>query len=200
MFILRRLIFLVCAFKLNNHSHFQFAGFYFSNLAYAVFIGFNKPKVYWVFNYQEQLNELLTQLVTIQLVIFSDFVLDEEVKFLMGWVLVATMALLVGSNLLLVFYSAVRALFFVCIKYYRRVRKYFDPYFMMTEEQIKLIEDFKELQKQKKNATESSETESSSEDELVTVPPPQPQPSATIVATSPPPVSPAVQTQIVLKT
>lgn len=60
------------------------------------------PKVYWLFNWQEYLNEFVTQLVTIQLVFFTDLVPSEEVKFQMGWVLVTTIAMLVGSNLLLV--------------------------------------------------------------------------------------------------
>ena len=67
--------------------------------------------------------------------IFTDFVPDEEVKFLMGWVLVGSMALLVGSNLLLVILAAVRSLFLVSVKYYRRLRRFYDPLFMVGEKQ-----------------------------------------------------------------
>ena len=74
IFVIRRLSFLYIAFNLYNVATVQFQVLYLVNLIQTIYIGYVKPKTYWLMNYIEIFNEFIFQAVTIHIVIFSDYV------------------------------------------------------------------------------------------------------------------------------
>ena len=108
------------------------------NLFTTIYIGLVRPKVYWLMNYIEMFNEGIFQLATIHLFVFSDFVSSQEVQYDFGFSMVTTMSILITVNFGFVIWFGCSDLALLIIKYYRRVKRYFDPDFMRPPKEPKL--------------------------------------------------------------
>jgi hypothetical protein len=81
-------------------------------------------------NYIEIFNEFIFQIATIHIVIFSHYVPNQETQYSFGFSMVGTMSLLILVNIFLVMWFAGVTIHLYMVKYYRRLRRYFDPGFM----------------------------------------------------------------------
>ena len=108
------------------------------NLITTIYIGLVRPKVYWLMNYIEMFNEGIFQLATIHLFVFSEFVSSQEVQYDFGFSMVTTMSILIFVNFSFVIWFCGSDLALLIIKYYRRVKRYFDPDFMRPPKEPEL--------------------------------------------------------------
>jgi hypothetical protein len=67
-------------------------------------------------------------------VFFTDFVPDPNMQYGLGYSMVTFISVLIFVNLLLIFWFGSKSVKFIFIKYYRRVRRFFDPNFMKVNE------------------------------------------------------------------
>lgn len=76
------------------------------NLAYILYFCSVEPWQPRVYNRLELINEWFIALATIQLVMFSDFVADVELKTTLGWVLISTLSIGFFINIFMVMQDA----------------------------------------------------------------------------------------------
>ena len=65
----------------------------------------------------ELCNEMLIQSVSVHMFLFTDFILDEGTKFVIGFVMVAFIGLLLGFNLIFILFFGFKSLTLIYRKY-----------------------------------------------------------------------------------
>lgn len=75
----------------------------------------------------ERFNEFLIQFCTVCLFFFSDYIPSPETQYTYGMVIIAAMAILMLSNLFMVFKVAASTLALVAKKYYIRLANWISP-------------------------------------------------------------------------
>lgn len=83
-------------------------GAMYLNLIFGIYQGWFKPWSVRIYNRVELFNEVLVAFVTYQTVIFTDFVLDAEVKPHFGWLMISTITIMCGVNFALTLRDAFR--------------------------------------------------------------------------------------------
>ena len=78
------------------------------NLFITIYYGYNMPKQNRLLNLTETFNEMLIQLVSINMFLFTDFVLSEDVKYMVGYCMIFQIVLILIFNLSFVFYFGLR--------------------------------------------------------------------------------------------
>ena len=72
------------------------------NIIITIYYGQYMPKQKKLLNRIELANEMLIQSVSVHMFLFTDFILDEDTKFAIGFVMVGFIGLLLLSNLVFI--------------------------------------------------------------------------------------------------
>ena len=78
IFIIRRLIFVIMCFGLDNYSGLTLVLLCLMNLAMLIYVGIVEPLIERRFNRLEIFNELFVCFITFHMCFFTDWVLDEK--------------------------------------------------------------------------------------------------------------------------
>ena len=84
------------------------------NLAYGLYLGAVMPWSRPIYNKIEIMNELFTAFATMQLVLFTDFVMDVELRASLGWMLVGTITLFFVINMYFIMQDASHMVWLLC--------------------------------------------------------------------------------------
>lgn len=105
MFLVRRLTFLGLAFYAYATPAQQIQALCFQNLIFSVYLGIVNPRTSKLAHRQELCNEYMIYICSSLLCLFvGDYVDDQDVKYMFGFILVIVLSTLVVANLILVFY------------------------------------------------------------------------------------------------
>jgi len=129
VFILRRLLFFgIAIMKTDTDSAFlQIMLLMYMNIFMIIYTaGLNPMKVRSV-NRVLLANELLISFTTIQMLLFTDWVSDEEDKFFFGWHISFYILVMVVFNFYFILKSAARTIYLLGVKYWRRFKHRFWP-------------------------------------------------------------------------
>ena len=80
------------------------------NLIFSIYVGYNKPWRVRNYNRLEIFDEALVAFATFQLVYYTDFLENEDLKTRFGWMLISTVTLLCLTNFYLVMKDAFRVI------------------------------------------------------------------------------------------
>ena len=125
LFSLRRLIFCALAFYCTHLSFFQVQMLMFLNLFILLYVGGVQPFETRLKNRIEMFNELSICVLTIQMLLFTDFVLSKEAQFEAGWHMVGVMAFNMFCNFLIVLVIGALGTRLLFIKYGRLAGRFF---------------------------------------------------------------------------
>lgn len=108
MFVIRRTSFLALGLFLTGEEflNFQVQGAMYLNLIFSIYVGINSPWTRRIYNRIEIFNETLIAFSTYQLVFYTDFVPDQELKSDLGWMLIGSISLMCVVSMYLVLKAA----------------------------------------------------------------------------------------------
>ena len=92
------------------------------NEAVMMITGHLLPMITWQMNKIVVFNDLMILVITLHMMLYTQWVPDESTKFYYGWHMIFHIILLIAFNLYFVLKFASRQIFLVCKKYYRRAR------------------------------------------------------------------------------
>ena len=121
IFILKVAIFMYTVFFLHDYSLFQVLIVISLSLISAGYIGRFRPLDRLFRNNIDVINEILVYVITMHMLLFTDFIDDEGLKFNIGWSMLISIFLLMIINLCIVAFFAFRSLFLVFLKIKNRV-------------------------------------------------------------------------------
>lgn len=100
LFIYRRSFMAIIYLFLSGSNHWQILYTIYQNFALSMFVGFNKPFKIKSDYFREYVNEWFIMTLTFNLILFSDFILDQEFKYdVAGWGYVYMIGICVAFNL-----------------------------------------------------------------------------------------------------
>jgi hypothetical protein len=91
IFILRRFFYVVISLVLVDYSQFQIIVLFVMNILMTIYQGSNMPLNTRYSNLIELWNEFWIQMATLNLMLFTDFVLTFENKYMYGWSFIVIM-------------------------------------------------------------------------------------------------------------
>ena len=123
IFIFRRLVFVMTVFFLSNVLYLQIVIFIHGNILYLIYLIYGKPITEGL--YVEVFNEVITLLLSIFLVVFTDFVDDPYLKYEAGFAFIALFILDVAVNFALIIKVGVSSIIYSVrkLRYKWRLRK-----------------------------------------------------------------------------
>ena len=96
--MLRRVVIAFNIVTFTNHTTHQIQVTLFLTTLMLIYQGWVKPFEFKKRNFQELINEVLILLNAYFLIMYSDFVPDPEVRYLMGWVNIGMLIIMMGFN------------------------------------------------------------------------------------------------------
>ena len=102
IFMVRRLIIAFIIVGLPRWSWFQVQVITNLNIFSLIYQGWYRPYSRPVFNYKELTNEFFIQLNTYYLIVYSEFVINAETRYTMGWANIGCLAIMILFNLTLI--------------------------------------------------------------------------------------------------
>ncbi len=97
--ILRRLVFVLTIFYLSEYLYFQIVIFILGNILYLLYLIYGKPISTGL--YIEVFNEVITLILSVFLLIFTDFVKDADIKYRTGYAFIVLFIIDVIVNFVL---------------------------------------------------------------------------------------------------
>ena len=98
---------------------------------FSVYVGIVDPRTNKILHLQELSNEFMVQLSSVLLCLFvGDYVPQQEIKYLFGFILVLVISIQVVGNLILVFYKASRLIRMIIVRYWHRLGRFLDPMYL----------------------------------------------------------------------
>ena len=137
-FVLRRFL-MILSYKLFfEHPIYQILILNYSNLFMMIYQGSFGPFKNPLRNKVESMNEIFIAICSYHMMLYSEWVLSQQVQFNYGWSQIFFMILLITVNLIFVFYSTAKGLFLLCKKIYlitkHKVRKVIQKFESEKEE------------------------------------------------------------------
>lgn len=130
LFIIRRLIFVILCFGIDNYSGLVLVLVNFMNLAQLVYVGMTRPLIGKLFNRLEMFNELFVCFITFHMCFFTDWVLDvngipdEPVQYNYGIMMNTFFLYYLYWNIIVIIWHTFLKLRLLIIKIYHLVRFY----------------------------------------------------------------------------
>jgi hypothetical protein len=87
---------------------YQILAMFYLNLIMMIYIGNSRPFVTRRDNNIEFINEIFIWMSTMHIILFTEFVKDEEVRYMCGWSMLAVISCCMLFNLSFVFYFGLR--------------------------------------------------------------------------------------------
>ena len=88
-FLLRRLFFSLVALTLSEYPYAQIQSVFITSIIYIIFVGTVKPFETRRLNQLEIFNELCILIASYHMIVFTDFVDNQDIQYLGGWSLIA---------------------------------------------------------------------------------------------------------------
>lgn len=107
-FFLRRYIMVSLLVIVPKNSLTQIFGQIFSTLFVASFVAGNRPFTFTFSNRQEAINEMMVLVAAYPLLFFTQWVDDEYVRELAGWVIIGVIVINVIFNIALIIYKVIK--------------------------------------------------------------------------------------------
>ena len=101
IFVIRRLLLVLTAYMLESHPAFQLMIFILLSSLSIMYLIYFKPYEDPFTNKNEIFNEACVLLSSYQLFIFTDYVSSLEIKNITGYLMIATILLNFGTNILI---------------------------------------------------------------------------------------------------
>jgi len=124
-FVIRRLVYVQTSFWLNEHGAQQVQVLVLLCLISLVYFGKYMPMKTRKKNRIEWINDNLVDLLTLHMFCFSDWVPDMETQYMVGFSMIAIIALMILINMGLVFGEFLRVVRLVFMKYMNRFKAKF---------------------------------------------------------------------------
>eukprot|EP00347_Sterkiella_histriomuscorum_P005898 403354854 len=99
LFLLRRLIFCLAAVFLEEYPFLQYMIVFAQSLIMILFIVYCKPFVRRIFVYQEIFNEVCILVASYHMIMFSNYVNNEDIQYYAGWSLVLLVTFNIFTNM-----------------------------------------------------------------------------------------------------
>ena len=107
------------------------------NIVMTIYIGTLMPMVSSKENKILLFNELMIQFISIQVLLFTDWVISEDDKFYYGWHLCFYISVMILFNMSFVVQYMCRVGYLVCIKYYNIVTHYFNMFDYLINPEVR---------------------------------------------------------------
>lgn len=127
IFVSRRLLLIMVAIMLQDHPTFQVMIYILASELSLMYIVYFKPYDSLATNYNEIFNEACVLLFSYQLFIFTDFVSSIEVKAKMGYLMIFTILMNFGVNILIQLIHGLSLLPRACRGFKNRVQSWLCP-------------------------------------------------------------------------
>lgn len=108
--MLRRILFIALTFGLTTQPSLQIHLFTFLTLCYIMFLGIIRPHHISFTTSVELANETIFVLVCYNFILFTDITSDRELRYSLGWCLVALVMLIMAANFSVIFGASAKAL------------------------------------------------------------------------------------------
>ena len=102
MFTVRRVLFVVFTLFMRDAIYFQIIAMNYLNLAMLIYNGYNMPFETRFRSRVEIVNELFITMDTFHFMLFTDFTMDVETQYQIGWSLVCHIVVHIFFNLSIV--------------------------------------------------------------------------------------------------
>lgn len=99
----------------------QWQSIMYLNLFYGVYLGATLPWQRSIYNKVELMNELFTAFATMQLVLYTDYVTNLEMKTSLGWMLIGTIMLFFTINMYFILRDVAHSIWLLCMYVYVRI-------------------------------------------------------------------------------
>ena len=103
VFILRRIIYVAIAFEIFSDDYSQIMTMSFLNMAWMLYLGGSWPHQARKSNIIDMINEAFIIVIFLHLLMFTDWVPDQDMQYLMGWSCNGFLCLMIAFNLFFVF-------------------------------------------------------------------------------------------------
>ena len=118
VFMFRRMFFITICFNLAQIPGVQIILVNLSNLASCVYYGKVKPFQTRFQTYLNLFNELLVTIVTWHMMLFTDFVPDQDIQYMLGWSMIIVICLNGLVNIVIILGIVGKQLFLIILKGY----------------------------------------------------------------------------------
>jgi hypothetical protein len=128
IFIIRRLLFVIICFGMDNYSGLNLVLFMCMNLFMLMYVGWTRPLIGKFSNRLEIFNELFVSFITIHMAFFTDWVLDEKylankpVQYDYGIMMNVFFLYYLYANLIVIIWETLKIIKLVIIKIYRWIK------------------------------------------------------------------------------
>lgn len=122
VFLIRRLLYLYVAFAFTEHTIFIALSLLYINLFVTIYQGQFFPKITKFLNYIEVFNEFSVEVTFVHMLLFTEWIPDPNVQYLIGYSMITVISLNIFVNLVIVFYICGKSVSLINVKYYRVIR------------------------------------------------------------------------------
>lgn len=137
VFIVRRFIYVSISYIFSHRSQYQIICLNFLNLFVGIYQGYFTPICTRKSNRIELMNECWIAAATYNLMLFTEWVADEEVRYFYGWSFIVIMCMQGISNLVIIWHELYNIARMYYIKYYRIYKPKFDLWWAWKKAQIR---------------------------------------------------------------
>jgi hypothetical protein len=124
VFVLRRFFYITSAFALIGRCYFQIIILSLLNFGVTAYQGYFKPLPAKRVNWLEAFNEVHIAAATFNVMLFTEWVADHEVRYFWGWSFIIIMIHQTLWNLFFVLLQMLNSLKLLSIKLYRFIKPY----------------------------------------------------------------------------
>ena len=128
LFILRRLIFVIFAFYLQEYGTLQIIMMQYVNILQVLYIGLVTPSISRRSNRTDLVNEFLIQCIQVNLFIFTSWVPEPEIQYTYGWIMIVELYIFLVINGMIIIYDAFSIVVLIFYKYYLQMHKMYEVY------------------------------------------------------------------------
>ena len=138
----RRAIFVLICFNLESHPSIQIILVNLLNLFSCIYYGYNKPFEGSIKTYLDAFNEFCITLVSWHMMMFTDFILDLDLRYQLGWGMITIICLNTFVNMIVILFVGGKQLYLICVKFYRILqRKYNKMNCLKKSESVETVEE-----------------------------------------------------------
>ena len=114
VFIFKRMVFVLTCIYLRNHIALQAQTFANTTILTVIYLFHVQPYNEKVMNFLDSMNEVVSIFVIYFILLFTDFVPDAKVRYMLGWPMIAVTSLAIATHILVMAYGQLKELKLVC--------------------------------------------------------------------------------------
>lgn len=115
-------------------------GLLFLNICMTIHLGYLKPFKSRYLNRIYLFNEYMIGVVSVHMLLFSDYIPDHETRNGAGWSMAGWIIFTIIVNMIFALYWAIRSLWLTLVKYYRIIKHYYNTHISNEENSLEIVE------------------------------------------------------------